>query len=124
MDASQLSESNGTVLLSWVDSSGAGHPLDRVRGDLSFYKVSYSVIKKLCSSMVLSIVFKFDFGSLLSEYTILGLIRHIGDQNETVIGSVGSDWVFGMGNGSSAYWKMGSIVSQSTPADQNWHLFT
>ena len=65
----------------------------------------------------------FDFGSLLSEYTILSLIRHIGDQNETVIGSVGSDWVFGMGNGSSAYWKMGSIVSQSTPADQNWHLF-
>ena len=35
---------------------------------------------------------------------------------------VGTDWVFGFGNGSSAYWKMGSFETQSSQADQEWHL--
>ena len=28
----------------------------------------------------------------------------------------------GFGNGSSAYWKMGSFETQSSQADQEWHL--
>ena len=51
LDASQLSESNGTVLLSWVDSSGAGHPLDRVRGDPVVLQSELLGNKKLFSSM-------------------------------------------------------------------------
>ena len=124
LDASQLSEANGTTLVLWPDSSGAGHPLDRVRGDpvvslspeLSNKKVvRFNGFSQLYSS--------FDFGSLLSEYTILAFIRHTGDQNQTVVGSVGTDWVFGMGEGRSSYWKMGSVLTQSSPADENWHLF-
>ena len=44
----------------------------------------------------------FDFGSLLGEYSILGA-RHTGGQNGAVISSVGSDWIFGLGNEKSAY---------------------
>ena len=41
----------------------------------------------------------FDFGGFLSEYSIFAIARHTGGQNGAVIASVGSDWVFGFGDG-------------------------
>ena len=64
----------------------------------------------------------YDFGSTLNSYTVLALARHSGDANGTVVGSVGSSWVFGWGNDSSSYWKMSSVLTQSVPADSSWHL--
>ena len=43
----------------------------------------------------------------------------------TVIASVGTDWVFGLGENKSAYWKIGSnIISHSPSSDQSWHIVT
>ena len=61
----------------------------------------------------------YDFGSVLSEYSIFALARHTGDRNGTIIGSVGTDWVFGFGNGSSAYWKMGSFETRQVRRIKN-----
>ncbi len=124
LDASQLEEVNGTTIISWADSSGAGHPLDRVRGDPKVVVSQELGGKKVVRFNGFSQLYSsFDFGSLLSEYTILAFIRHTGDRNETIVGSVGTDWVFGMGAGSSLYWKMGSVVTLASPADETWHLF-
>ena len=61
----------------------------------------------------------------MDEYTILTLVRHTGGSNQSVVASIGTDWIFGLGNGKSAYWKMGSILfSSSPPADNDWHLLT
>ena len=123
-DAMDLAEANGTALSSWSDSSGAGHPLDRVRGDPRVLISQALNDKKVVHFNGLSQLYSsFDFGSLLSDYTVLSFMRHTGGQNETVIGSVGTNWVFGLGAGSSSYWKMGSVITQASSADQNWHLF-
>ena len=124
LDAMDLAEANGTALSSWSDSSGAGHPLDRVRGDPRVLISQALNDKKVVHFNGLSQLYSsFDFGSLLSDYTVLSFMRHTGGQNETVIGSVGTNWVFGLGAGSSSYWKMGSVITQASSADQNWHLF-
>ncbi|MEC7628228.1 MAG: LamG-like jellyroll fold domain-containing protein, partial [Verrucomicrobiota bacterium] len=124
-DASRLTEANGSVLHHWQDASGAGRDLDQSRGapqvlisDLSDNKkiVRFDGRSQLYSS--------FDFGSLLGDYSIFAIARHAGGENESVISSVGSDWVFGLGNGKSAYWRLGSDkVFEGSSADTSWGLY-
>ena len=124
LDASSLTEANGSVLSIWPDASGSGHPLDQARG---FPKVGLSAElggKKVVRFDGFSQLYStYDFGSTLNSYSVLALARHCGDANGTVVGSVGSGWVFGWGNDSSSYWKMGSVLTQSVPADSSWHLW-
>ena len=66
-----------------------------------------------------------DFQSILNEYTILALIRHTGVKNQAVIASAGTDWVFGLGENKSAYWKMGSnLITNGPSSDSSWYLLT
>ena len=108
LDASSLTEANGSVLSIWPDASGSGHPLDQARG---FPKVGLSAElggKKVVRFDGFSQLYStYDFGSTLNSYSVLALARHCGDANGTVVGSVGSGWVFGWGNDSSSYWKNG-----------------
>ena len=123
LDANSLTEANGSALYSWPDSSGGGHALDQARGIPSVTTSQALGGKKVVSFDGFSQLYStYDFGSSLTEYTVLALARHTGESNQTIIGSVGSDWVFGWGNGSSSYWKMGNTIAQSVPADQSWHL--
>ena len=123
LDASSLSDANGSVLSSWPDSSGSGHSLDEVRGlPRAILSPSLGGAKVVSFDGFSQLYSTYDFSSTLTEYTILVLARHSGDSNETIVGSVGSDWVFGWGGGSSAYWKMGATLGQSVPADRSWHL--
>ena len=65
-----------------------------------------------------------DYGALLGEYTILTLARHAGSLDQSVISSVGSDWVFGLGNNYSSYWKLGSGHEfMGSASDDSWHLY-
>ena len=126
LDASKITEENATVLTSWLDSSGKGRHLDQHRGDPSVTVseqldqqkvVSFNGYSQLYSST--------DFQSLLNEYTILALARHTGVKNQAVLASVGTNWVFGLGENKSAYWKIGSdILSNSPSSDHDWHLLT
>ena len=123
LDSSKISDGNGSIIGSWQDSSGLGNSLDRVRGTPRvFYEPSLDGKKVVQFDGLSQLYSTYDFGSVLSEYSIFALARHTGDRNGTIIGSVGTDWVFGFGNGSSAYWKMGSFETQSSQADQQWHL--
>ena len=116
LDANSLTEANGSALYSWPDSSGGGHALDQARGIPSVTTSQALGGKKVVSFDGFSQLYStYDFGSSLTEYTVLALARHTGESNETIVGSVGSDWVFGWGNGSSSYWKMGNTVAQSVP---------
>ena len=66
-----------------------------------------------------------NFGALLDEYTLLALVRHTGGSNQSVIASIGTDWIFGLGNEKSAFWQMGSsLLSNSPAADDDWHLMS
>ena len=65
-----------------------------------------------------------DYGALLGEYTILTLARHSGSLDQSVISSVGSNWVFGLGNNYSSYWKLGSGHEfMGSASDDSWHLY-
>ena len=109
LDGNQITDSNGTEITSWFDMSGSGHPLDRVRGKPEVILNAELQNKKVVRFNGLSQLYStFDFGSSLTEYTILTLARHSGSQRDTVIGSVGTEWVFGLGAGGTSYWKMGS----------------
>ena len=66
----------------------------------------------------------YDFGGLLNEYTILAVARHTGGQDDAVIASVGSDWIFGLGAGKSSYWKLGDNEISGPSSDTNWHIFS
>ena len=66
----------------------------------------------------------FDFSSVLSEYSVLAIARHTGGQNGAVISSVGSDWIFGLGDNYNAYWKLGPASEFSaTSANAEWNLY-
>ena len=66
-----------------------------------------------------------NFGTLLDDYSIVSLIRHTGGNDKAVISSVGTDWVFGLGDNKSAYWKMGSNLLNSGPSsDDQWHMLS
>ena len=107
-DASRLPETNGSVLHLWQDASGAGRDLDQSRGAPQVLISDLSDNKKVVRFDGFSQLFSsFDFGSLLGEYCILAVARHTGGQNGSVISSVGSDWIFGLGNEKSAYWRLG-----------------
>jgi hypothetical protein len=125
LDANLLSDLNGSILTSWADSSGNDRGLSEARGtprvfvspDVNGLKVvSFDGLSQLYST--------YDFGGLLSEYSILGIMRHTGTKNGAVIASVGSDWVFGLGNEKSSYWKLGSTEISGPSADSDWHIFT
>ena len=126
LDASKITEENATVLTSWLDSSGKGRHLDQHRGDPSRIVseqldqqkvVSFNGYSQLYSST--------DFNPFSARYTILALIRHTGVKNQAVLASVGTNWVFGLGENKSTYWKMGSdILSNSPSSDHDWHLLT
>jgi hypothetical protein len=126
LDASEISEANGSIIHSWKDSSGNGRDLNQYRGkpmvlfneELENQKVvRFDGYSQLYSSL--------DVGSLIEDYSISALIRHTGGLNQAVIASVGTDWVFGLGDSRSAYWKMdASLVNPSPPADQGWHIMT
>ena len=126
LDASTIDENNATVITSWMDSSGHGRNLDQYRGkpivkfnqELDNQKVVYfDGYSQLYSTT--------DFYSLLDSYSIIGLVRHSGEHDQAVIASVGTDWVFGLGENKSAYWKIGSnIISHSPSSDQSWHIVT
>ena len=50
--------------------------------------------------------------------------RHAGSLDQSVISSVGSDWVFGLGNNYSTYWKLGSGHEfMGAASDDSWHLY-
>ncbi|MBT7649351.1 MAG: DUF2341 domain-containing protein, partial [Opitutae bacterium] len=124
LDGNQFSESNGTEITSWSDMSGSGHPLDRFRGNPKVISNAELQNKKVVRFNGLSQLYStFDFGSSLTEYTVLALARHSGSERNTVIGSVGTEWVFGLGGGGSSYWKMGSEIIPPTSVDEDWHLY-
>ena len=124
LDGNQISEFNGTEITKWDDVSGTSHPLDRVRGKPVVILGPELQNKKVVRFNGFSQLYStFDFGSALTEYTVLALARHSGSQRNTVIGSVGTDWVFGLGGGSTSYWKMGSEVFPPTSVDEDWHLY-
>ena len=126
LDASTIEDANGTQIRAWNDSSGNGRHLNQYRGrpmvtqsaDLNDKKVVYfDGYSQLHTEL--------DVGALLKEYSLTSLIRHTGEKDQAVISSIGSDWVFGLGAGSSAYWKMSTNQLSSSPvADQSWHVFS
>ena len=126
LDGSAINEVNGTSITSWKDSSGNGRDLDQSRGApkvrtnimLGSRKVvHFDGFSQLYSSV--------DFGTLIEDYTIISLIRHTGGLDQAVIASVGTDWIFGLGDGKSAYWKIDTNILPSSPsADEQWHLIT
>ena len=53
------------------------------------------------------------------------MVRHTGGLDQTVIGSVGSQWAFGLGSDKSAYWKIGANLLTNAPvADNQWHILS
>ena len=68
---------------------------------------------------------KINFGTLLDDYSIVSLMRHTGGNDRTVVSSVGTDWVFGLGDSKSAYWEMGTnLVNNGPPSDDQWHILS
>jgi hypothetical protein len=125
LDASQLDEQNGTLLDDWSDSSGNERGLDRVRGAPQLIESSLgSSLKVVRFDGMTQMYSSYDFGGLLNDYTILTVARHTGGQNNAVIASVGSDWVFGLGGEKSGYWKLGGTVLSGPSADDSWHLLS
>ena len=123
--ADAINESNGSSITVWSDSSGYGRNLDNSRGDPKILSsslldgrmvVAFNGFSQLYSSE--------DYGALLGEYTILTLARHAGSLDQSVISSVGSNWVFGLGNNYSSYWKLGSGHEfMGSASDDSWHLY-
>ena len=66
----------------------------------------------------------FDFGGFLNDYSIFAVARHTGGQDNSVISSVGSDWIFGLGNGMSGFWKLGGTEVNGPSSDTDWHILT
>ena len=126
LDASEIPEENTTTITSWLDSSGQGRHLDQYRGnpqvtlseELDNRKVvSFNGYSQLYSNT--------DFQSILNEYTIIALARHSGGEDQSVIASAGTDWVFGLGESKSAYWKVGSnLITNGPSSTQSWYLLT
>ena len=126
LDASTLAETNQSILTSWPDSSGNGYDFDQHRG-----KPKIEISSELASQKVVhfdgysQLYSNLNFGALLDEYTLLALVRHTGGSNQSVIASIGTEWIFGLGNGKSAFWQMGSSLFSSSPvADDDWHLLS
>ena len=125
LDASQLLEKNGTILNEWPDISGNARGLDQVRGAPYVVSASGEVGHKVVRFDGLSQMFSsYDFGGLLTDYTIFAAVRHTGSQDEAVVASVGSEWIFGLGNSMSGYWKLGNTTLTGPSSDNDWHLLT
>ena len=124
-DAGLIKEDNGSLINLWSDISGNGRDLNQVRGNPILLEnnelggkqvIHFDGFSQLYSS--------FDFGTLLGEYSIFAVARHAGVSDEAVISSVGSDWIFGLGNNYSVYWKLGSNYEFSgSPSDDTWHVY-
>ena len=65
----------------------------------------------------------YDFGGLLTDYTVFAAVRHTGSQDEAVVASVGSEWIFGLGNSMSGYWKLGNTTLTGPSSDNDWHCY-
>ena len=126
LDATSFEEANGSIVRYWNDTSGNGRNLDQFRGSPKVISneqlnkrnvVSFDGYSQLYSTT--------NFGALFDDYTITGLIRYSGEIKEGVVCSVGTDWIFGLGDGKSAYWKINDSLAMNTPtADENWHILT
>ena len=125
LDSSMLPDLNGSILSFWPDLSGNDRSLDRVRGNPEVRSGSTGNGLKVVGFDGLSQMYSsYDWGGFLNDYTILSVVRHTGGMNESVISSVGSNWVFGLGDGKSGYWQLGETKLQGPTADQSWHLMT
>ena len=125
LNASSLPDENGSILSVWSDSSGNERGLNRVRGVPRVLFAPELENKKVVSFDGLSQMYSsYDFGGLLNDYTIVAVARYTGGQNDAVIASVGSEWVFGLGGGKSSYWKLGNNEISGPSADTNWHIFS
>jgi hypothetical protein len=124
LDASTISELSGTRIYSWTDLSGSGHSLDRSRGEPIIVDSNLSGGSKVVSFDGLSQLYSnFDFSSSVTNYSILAVVRYSGSSMGSVLSSVGTEWVFGLGAGSASYWKMGNVVMPGASADNSWHLY-
>ena len=126
LDGTKIPDQNGSVINSWADSSGNDRHLDQHRGtpkvriseELDKQKVvHFDGYSQLYSGI--------NFGTLLDDYSIVSLVRHTGGNDKAVISSVGTDWVFGLGENKSAYWKMGAnLLNSGTSSDDQWHMLS
>ena len=124
-DASRFNEANGTEISLWADSSGNSRDLDQSRGAPTLILSPELDDKKVIRFDGFSQLFSsFDFGTILGEYSIFAVARHAGTQDQAVLSSVGSDWVFGLGNQYSVYWKLGpSFEFTGSVSDDQWHIY-
>ena len=71
LDSSKISDGNGSIIGSWQDSSGLGNSLNRVRGTPRvFYEASLDGKKVVQFDGLSQLYSTYDFGSVLSEYSI------------------------------------------------------
>ena len=123
-DATKIVESNGTLIKQWLDTSGNLRNMDQVRGNPMLLESSNLSGKNIVRFDGHSQLFStFDFSSILNEYSIFAVARHAGNQNKSVISSVGSNWTFGLGDDHSVYWKMGQDEFFGPNSNQNWHIY-
>ena len=124
LDASKFLEENGTTIKNWSDLSGFEHSLDRSRGNPTLLSNSLSNGLKVVSFNGLSQLYSsFDFSSSLGDYSVLAIARYSGTEKGNVISSVGTNWVFGLGEGSTSFLRMGNVVVPPVSSDNEWHIY-
>ncbi|MBT5692940.1 MAG: DUF5011 domain-containing protein, partial [Opitutae bacterium] len=122
LDASRIEGLNdGDMVFNWPDVSSAGNHADQVKDNPTWHPDGLNgkpVVRFDGDDLVWTTK---DFG-YAKEYTILTVARYTGGDNERVISSRGTNWLFGFhGNTIRRFYANGWIYNVGG-SDTNWHL--
>jgi hypothetical protein len=114
----------GQPIDSWPDVSGLGRHMDNKDGDPTLVLgpggqpvVAYDGNDRTYTSH------EFEAELKPTGYTIFGVSRYTGGDNERVITSIGRNWLFGHHGGGDERWHAEGWIHQAGSATTNWNVY-
>ncbi|MFT5527496.1 MAG: autotransporter-associated beta strand protein, partial [Pirellulaceae bacterium] len=132
LDASDINgdgsvPADGATITNWVDKSGQGHDADVVSNNPLYVANSSLNNRPVVNFTNDQLATTYNFDNLGANYTIIGLSRYTGGDNERVIGSTTQNFLFGHHGNRSDRWYANGWIWQGTGAndgDLSWKTYT
>lgn len=115
---------NGSAITNWADKSGFGRNLANT-GTVSYTLASAAGNNKPAVAFSNSrLQSAYDFDALGADYSIIGVSRYTGGDNERVISSATGNWLFGHWGGGDQRWYAEGWIEQSGAAPTTFSIYT
>jgi len=130
LDANGLADSlaNGSTVSAWLDKSGYGRHANGVMGTPAYVAASATannapVVSFSSAGGDDQLFTSYNFDGLGANYSVFGVSRYTGGDNERVITSKTRNWLFGHWGGGDERWHAESWIHNAGTANTNWHAY-